>query len=170
MTLRLWVCPVTTLFMSRTQGTMENTTGAVLWWTHTQPSPCRQGPCPTTTGKTIITFYCNIDFDHILIQSNEDFLTIALKYHSSLVLIIVCSMLNQALSIELFTVKSVYKLNCTIFHLRAQQLLLVRLRKMALEQKDFKKKVIRLLKFEMALTGGSISVTLQDQTIPQLKT
>lgn len=79
-------------------------------------------------------------------------------------------MLNQALSIELFTVKSVYKLNCTIFHLRAQQLLLVRLRKMALEQKDFKKKVIRLLKFEMALTGGSISVTLQDQTIPQLKT
>lgn len=28
---------------------------------------------------------------------------------------------------------------------RAQQLLLVRLRKMALEQKDFKKKVVRLL-------------------------
>lgn len=49
-------------------------------------------------------------------------------------------------------------------------MLLVRLRKMALEQKDFKKKVIRLLKFEMALTAGSISVTVQDQTIPRQKT
>lgn len=40
---------------------------------------------------------------------------------------------------------SVNNVNCTIFHFRAQQLLLVRLRKMALEQKDFKKKVVRLL-------------------------
>lgn len=39
---------------------------------------------------------------------------------------------------------SVNNVDCTIFHFRAQQLLLVRLRKMALEQKDFKK-VVRLL-------------------------
>lgn len=40
---------------------------------------------------------------------------------------------------------TVINVNCSIFHFRAQQLLLVRLRKMALEQKDIKKKVVRLL-------------------------
>lgn len=37
-TLHLWVSPVTTLYMSQIQSTMGTITGAVPWWTRSQPS------------------------------------------------------------------------------------------------------------------------------------
>lgn len=129
----LWVCPVTTSSMSPTPGTMGNTTGAVPWWTSTRPSRCRQGPCPTTTGlpsrsaKTA-GFYITLMQMEIAVS---------------------CSLALKCTWIDVLKSKAVYSV-CTIHSdhlalLRAQQLLLVRLQKMALEQKDFRKKVGGLL-------------------------
>lgn len=128
----LWVWPVTTSSTSPTPGTMGNTTGAVLWWTNTRPSPCRQGPCPTTTG--LPRSAKTTGFYTALMQME---ITVA------------CLLALKCMWYVAFKSKSVYYV-CTIHldhlaFLRAQQLLLVRLQKMALEQKDFKKKVGGLL-------------------------
>lgn len=110
-TRRLWQCPVMTSYTSRTQDMMENTIGTLPWWTHTQPSPCRQEPCPTTTGTAGAR-----PVDYAKCKSSDD------EY---------------------------------VFQYRAQQLLLVKLRKMALQEKDFRRKVSPLIS-----THGSLSVTI----------
>lgn len=129
----LWVCPVTTSSTSPTPGTMGNTTGAVPWWTSTRPSRCRQGPCPTTTGLPSRSA-----------KSAGFYITLM-----QMEIAVSCSLALKCTWIDVLKSKAVYSV-CTIHSdhlalLRAQQLLLVRLQKMALEQKDFRKKVGGLL-------------------------
>lgn len=135
-----------TLFMWQTQGTRGNTTGTVPLWTHALPSPSRQEPCPTTTGTR--RPQCSSENKQIL-ACFESWIIVCRNFKSK-----ICDPCFNFAEIMI-----VNNLDYTIFHLRAQQLLLVKLRKMALEQKE-KKKMVRL----------SLIRKLPEQTITDLIT